>query len=42
LGRTGDLEVSRAAYQALFTAWNTADSDLPLQTAGRQEYAAIK
>lgn len=42
LARTRDLEGSRAAYQAFFTAWSTADSDLPHLTAGRQEYAAIK
>ena len=41
-GQNRRSEGSRAAYQAFFTAWNTADSDLPHLTAGRQEYAAIK
>jgi tetratricopeptide (TPR) repeat protein/predicted Ser/Thr protein kinase len=37
----GDVEGSRRAYDALFTAWKGADEDLPLLAAARAEYGRV-
>jgi hypothetical protein len=41
LARVGDLAGSRSAYQDFFAAWKDADADVPLLTAGKQEYGRL-
>jgi eukaryotic-like serine/threonine-protein kinase len=39
--RTGDIAVSRAAYQELFTIWKSADADFPPLLRARAEHARL-
>jgi tRNA A-37 threonylcarbamoyl transferase component Bud32/tetratricopeptide (TPR) repeat protein len=41
LAMAGDLEQSRAAYEALFQQWKDADPDLPPLVQARAEYAKL-
>ena len=36
--RTGDVDESRKAYEALLALWKDADPDLPLLRAAQREY----
>jgi tetratricopeptide (TPR) repeat protein len=38
--RTGDVDESRKAYEALLALWKDADSDIPILRAARREYRA--
>ncbi len=39
---TGNVSASRRAYEALFSDWRNADSDLPPLIAARMEYARLQ
>ncbi|MGB6683424.1 MAG: hypothetical protein WBH24_07220, partial [Candidatus Acidiferrum sp.] len=38
----GDTAKSRAAYNAFFTLWKDADSNIPVLIAARAEYAKLQ
>jgi DNA-binding winged helix-turn-helix (wHTH) protein/tetratricopeptide (TPR) repeat protein len=38
---TGDVDDSRAAYEALLASWKDADSDIPIFRAARREYRQL-
>ena len=38
----GQKNASRATYEQFFSAWRTADSDIPILKAARAEYARLK
>jgi tetratricopeptide (TPR) repeat protein/predicted Ser/Thr protein kinase len=38
----GDTAKAKAAYQDFFTLWKEADSDIPVLTAAKSEYAKLK
>jgi hypothetical protein len=40
--RAGDIARAKQAYEAFFTLWKDADSDVPLLVAARKEYAALE
>ena len=39
--RTGDVDESRKAYEALLALWKDADSDIPILRAARREYRQL-
>jgi DNA-binding winged helix-turn-helix (wHTH) protein/tetratricopeptide (TPR) repeat protein len=39
--RTGDVEESRKAYEALLVLWKDADSDIPILRAAKREYRQL-
>jgi len=39
--RTGDVDESRKAYDALFALWKDADADIPVLRAARREYRQL-
>lgn len=38
----GDTAKSRSAYQDFFTLWKDADSDIPILTQAKTEYAKLR
>jgi eukaryotic-like serine/threonine-protein kinase len=40
--RSGDVDASRSAYQALLAVWKDADADLPIVRAAQSEHGKIK
>jgi tetratricopeptide (TPR) repeat protein len=41
-GATGEIDKARRAYENFFALWKDADPDVPLLTAAREEYAALR
>jgi hypothetical protein len=39
--RSGDVEASRSAYEALRRVWQNADSNIPIVRAARREYGQL-
>jgi hypothetical protein len=37
----GDKANAKKSYEAFFTTWKNADSDLPMLVAAKKEYAAL-